>query len=450
MASKTLARPDILHDLGDGLVLRGARSQDREAVAAFHANTLLAVGETAPLERLYYFVLDLMSGEHPDCKPGDFMLVEETTSGKIVSSLGLISQTWTYDGIPFRVGQPDIVSTDPAYRRRGLVRAQMNEVHRWSAARGELVQGITGIPWYYRQFGYEMALSLDASRAGSRHHVPRLHEGASEPYSFRPATTDDLPFILEMYRRATSRSLVASLRDDALWRYDLEARSEKNGMRREFRVIETAGPAGKPVDLVIHWRRLWGSELGVSLYELTAGVPFLAATPSVLRYLDATGDAYAIRDGEDFGAIAFSLGEQHPVYETIPDRLPQVGTPYAWFVRVPALPAFVRHIAPALEKRLAASAQAGYTGDLKVSFYHTGLHFSFQDGRVSLDGWTPAEVEEGDAAFPDHTFLQLLFGYRSLAELRHAFPDCAATTEHARALLPILFPKRDSEVWAGG
>jgi hypothetical protein len=41
--------------------------------------------------------------------------------------------------------------------------------------------------------------------------------------------------------------------------------------------------------------------------------------------------------------------------------------------------------------------------------------------------------------------LQLLFGYRDLTELRHAFPD-VWTKGEARALLPTLFPRRASWV----
>ncbi len=448
MSQDTLAEQGTPHDLGDGLVMRKATSEDRERLADFHANTLLDIGETAPLERLYGFVLDLMSGEHPTFRPGDFTLVEDTNMRKIVSSMCLISQTWTYEGSPFKFGQPDIVSTDPAYRRRGLVRAQLSEVHRWSAERGELVQGITGIPWYYRQFGYEMALNLDASRQGYRPHVSRLKEGEPEPYRFRRATTEDVPFIMEMYRMQASRSVIASVRDEALWRYDIKGRRETSGFRAEFRVIET--PGGEPAGLLIHSRKLWGSGLGIRLYEVTPGVPFLAVTPSVMRYLDATGEGYAKRDGGEFGTISFNLGEKHPVYDTIPDRLPVVHKPYAWYIRVPDLPTFVCHIAPALEKRLAESAQGGYTGEMKVNFYRSGLHLRFQQGTISVEGWKPERVEEGDAAFPDLTFLQLLFGYRSLEELQHAFPDCSATTDEARALLPILFPKKDSNVWIGG
>ncbi len=193
-----------------------------------------------------------------------------------------------------------------------------------------------------------------------------------------------------------------------------------------------------------------GAELGVRLYEVRAGVPVLAVTPSLLRYLDKVGASYAQRDGEEFARLVFILGERHPVYDTIPDRLPKLGLPYAWYIRVPDLPAFVGRIAPALERRLAASAQAGYTGDLTLSFYRTGLRLRLDKGRLTVEAWTPERVEAGDAAFPDLTFLQLLFGFRSLDELRHAFPDCSASTDPAQVLLPILFPKQPSDVWSGG
>jgi hypothetical protein len=40
-------------------------------------------------------------------------------------------------------------------------------------------------------------------------------------------------------------------------------------------------------------------------------------------------------------------------------------------------------------------------------------------------------ADDGDVCFPDHTFLQLLFGYRSLPELEYAFPDCAVRDQPA-------------------
>jgi len=44
------------------------------------------------------------------------------------------------------------------------------------------------------------------------------------------------------------------------------------------------------------------------------------------------------------------------------------------------------------------------------------------------------------------TFLQLLFGYRSVEELRYSYPDIWVANDRARALLKSLFPKQVSSV----
>ena len=56
--------------------------------------------------------------------------------------------------------------------------------------------------------------------------------------------------------------------------------------------------------------------------------------------------------------------------------------------------------------------------------------------------------ERQHATFPPLVFLQLIFGYRSLAELSDAFPDVRAGQGEVVALLEALFPKRHSRVAA--
>jgi hypothetical protein len=65
-----------------------------------------------------------------------------------------------------------------------------------------------------------------------------------------------------------------------------------------------------------------------------------------------------------------------------------------------------------------------------------------------VEAWDPTpQGHSGDAAFPGLTFLQLIFGYRSLEELQYAFVDCFTSNDTARALLNCLFPKQVSSVW---
>jgi hypothetical protein len=415
-------------------------------LAAFNAEIHRGPGSTAPAAGMAAWTRDLLRGDHPTVAPGDFTVVEDTRRGAIVSTLCLISQTWSYDGIPFGVGQPELVGTHPDYRRRGLVRAQFAWIHRWSAERGQLVQGITGIPWYYRQFGYEHGgLALGAGRTGYLPHVPELKDGQPESYRLRPAAEADIPLLMELAARQAARSLVACVRDEALWRYELTGRDEGSDEWHAWRIVDTA--AGEPVGVLGHPGRLWGKALAARTYELRGGVSWLAVTPSVARYLVATGREYAARDGRECAGFSFMLGTEHPVYEAFTDRLPRTVPPYAWYLRVPDLPRFLRRIAPALERRLAESPLAGHSGHLKLSFYRDGLRLAFERGRLTgVEPWQPSPADEGAAAFPGLTFLQLLFGYRALHELRYAFADCWVEDDEPGVLLASLFPKRPSDV----
>jgi hypothetical protein len=168
----------------------------------------------------------------------------------------------------------------------------------------------------------------------------------------------------------------------------------------------------------------------------------------VIRYLHAVGKAHASRDQDEYDAFGFWLGRTHPAYEAVPSRLPYTRRPYAWYVRVADLPGFLRHVAPALERRLATSVVAGYTGVLQLSFYRSGLRLVFQQGSLrASEAWQPTPEDRGMAAFPDLTFLQLVFGYRTLEDLRYAFADCWVEQDATRAVLEALFPRQDSDVW---
>ena len=78
----------------------------------------------------------------------------------------------------------------------------------------------------------------------------------------------------------------------------------------------------------------------------------------------------------------------------------------------------------------------------------SGIRFTFQAGRVmQLTDWTPNDVEDGDAAFPDLTFLQLLCGRCRTEEVTARFVDCWTNGTTPAVLLDCLFPAFTSEVW---
>lgn len=433
----------ILRDLGAGLILRRSTPGDAEALADFNGE-LHGDDETDRI-RVAAWTRDLLTRPHPTFDPRDFTIVEQVESGRIVSTMNLIPQTWTYEGIPFQVGRPELVGTLPEFRGRGLVRAQFDQIHAWCAERGLVVQAITGIPYFYRRFGYEMALDHEGERVGYEVHVPRLKTGEPEPFRIRPAGEVDLPFLARVYEQTQARYPIVCQRTPGEWNYELNGRSEKNANRLESRIIENE--SGDPVGYLMHMHFLAMKGLYAFAYELAAGQSWLAVTPSVLRYLWSTGQSYAGQEAGPCNAFGFILGTQHPAYEALGNRAPIVKRPYAWYLRVPDLPGFLRHIAPALEGRLSASIAVGYTGKIRIDRFSHMLVLGFERGRLTAadeEARNPSDI--GDLGLPELTILQLVFGRSSFDELRAAFPDAYVENDEARLLLNILFPNKPSNV----
>ena len=431
----------ILRNLGNGLTLRRSMPDDAEALAEF--NRAIHSDNEQDGQCLSSWTRDLLCGSHPTFRPDDFTVVEESSTGRIVSTMNLISQTWSYEGIKFGVGRPELVATLPEFRNRGLVRLQFEEIHKWSAERGEMVQAITGIPFYYRQFGYEMALDLDGRRFGYEAQLPKLKAGETELYTIRPADESDLPFIENMYEQMKNLSMIACERTPELFRYELTAHKSHCWLHC---VIENT--KGEQIGVFRHPAYNRHHSMFADRYELQPGVSWLDVTPSVVRYLWAKGQEFAARDGDEFNAFGFLLGAKHPAYDALGDRLPTVRDPYAWYLRVPDLRGFLNHIQPVLEKRLAESISVNHSRELHISLYRTGFRIVIERGKIaSIESWKPTPKEEGDAAFPGLTFLQLLFGYRSFEELIYAFADCWCNSDEVNTLLGILFPKKLSNVY---
>ena len=145
MAERTETRK-ALKQLGDGLLMRQATPDDAERVAELNA---IADGSAdEPNEEVRCRTLVMMSGSHTPVQPHDFTVVEDASTGMLVSSLCLMSETWSFDGLVFDVGRIELVNTHLDYRNRGLIRAQFEIVHEQSRLRGDKATVVFGIPWY--------------------------------------------------------------------------------------------------------------------------------------------------------------------------------------------------------------------------------------------------------------------------------------------------------------
>lgn len=455
---RQLAEPTYRDDLGNGLIRRWSTAADQPKIAE-RMGIVYRNGPDRPvLPRSLDLARVLMRGDFPYMGPGDFAVIEDTSKPErpIVAYTCLWRLEWSIGGIRFGVGQPEMVATDPTYRNRGLVRALFEMIHARSAAEGHLVQAITGIPYFYRQFGYEYVLDLEGSRIVPISAFPQKREDGAEPYHLRLAVLDDVPQLTAIYAQACEDSLVRNEAGEEVWRHYMTAWDDpvarQNPLntvlhRRLYAIVDNEG---RLVGSVQAASKRWSEKLGVQLLLGDHSVNWHMAAPCLLRALQSIGEQTPATEENQkpFGAIEFMLGRSHPLYTVLDNKVTlRTVPPYAWYLRVPDLPGFLRHITPLLEARLAQSILTGYTGEIKLDFYRGGLHLVFEHGALTtIEPWqAPAYGDEADAGCPPLVFLQLLFGYRSLAELRAFYADVWANADSA-LLIDILFPKQPSTV----
>lgn len=440
-----MEEPTTPRILGDGLALRWSKAADTEAIAELVGHVFRDRPEDGPNPLPSAYARTLMSGRSPIMTPNDFAVVEETAGdGRIVACACLLAQTWRYGSVVFKVGRPELVATHPDFRRRGLIRAIFAALHARSSARGDLAQAITGIEYFYRQFGYEYALELGGGRVSYFTIVPEAKPDAPDLYRLRRAEAADVPFLSTLYERACTRSLVSAEIGPGYWRYKLSSAPTSD---EDWAIHLIVDSAGSPRGYVSVEPFRLGPRLAVHQAETTAGLNLRAVAVPLLRALrDLAPTIQTTKPMEPPVGVTFILGTAHPLFEALGDVLPMVHRPYAWYVRVPDLPGFLMRLAPVLNERLAGSVVAGHSGALNLNFHRGGLRLTFEHGQLRrAEHWERGMWEEDHAGFPPLVFLQLLFGYRSLDELRGMYPDVHCSDD-AEPLLKALFPKAFSNV----
>ncbi|GAC1388570.1 MAG: hypothetical protein NVS4B12_02900 [Ktedonobacteraceae bacterium] len=437
-------------ELGNGLVLRWSTAADTAHIAQLVGLVFRDKESDPPNEHLSREVYELMSDKHPLMSSGDYGVVEDThkEGNPIVACTCLWRNRWEYEGIPFGMGQPEIVATDPNYRNKGLIRALFEMVHARSESEGHMVQAITGIPHFYRQFGYEYVLDLDGKRVVYTSQIPKAKEGETEAYTLRNATVEDVPVIQHIYSYRRKVGVVTSEVPDKYWLYEVQRVSNEQEKFPRIKLIVDMKNTVCGYIFVSAKRYKPGTNFDVYTLDFLPEVNLRTMLPPILRALYAYGSQLPIRtltEQVPLEQISLRLGRTHSAYDTLGNLAPFYEAPYAWYVRVHDVPAFLKHIAPALERRLEHSVVVGYTGELKIDLYRGGLRMVFEHGKlVTAESWrVPVYDSNAGAGFPQLVFLQLLFCHRSLDELRSIFPDVWAEGD-TEVVLKALFPAQVS------
>jgi len=437
--------------LDDNLTLRWATLADNDQLVELAFHTLDEGDENAPFVKIY--VQDWVYGKFPILRHEDMTVVEDTDTGKIVSSMCLFSETWRYGETPIKVGRPELVMTHEDYRRRGLIRNQFEIIHALSQQRGEVMQVITGIPSLYRFIGYELSLELGGGYRIYPPSFPKLKDEFADDYRLRePANEADWAFIRELHEANTRTMLFSMDAPESTWAFEFDGYTDGSDGKFHWLIIEDK--AGGALGYVHHDHVFWGPVMDINFLALKPGVGYLNLLPHLLHGLWQVAQRKFVEDtfnhpAEEVRGLYLRLGREHPLYDAIGRDMMLKAPPYAWYVRFPDEAIYLNAIKPQLERHLSESVGVGFNGELKLNFYQRGAHIKFQDGHLTIDNWQPPDGSTGDAHFPANSFWSLICGKKTTAQLNDEIADCWMS-RRARVLLDCLFPEFTGQVWVVG
>jgi predicted N-acetyltransferase YhbS len=391
----------VNQSLPEGLVLRTARPSDLDQIAAL----LTERGEPADAVDHRLVVEDEDAG-WDTCA----VVVEKD---RVVSTVTLLDETLFLADVPIPAGQVELVATDREYEGRGLVRALMQWAHDRSASRGHLVQVMIGIPYFYRQFGYQYAIPIPVGRD-----VRELPPSDGD-HVVRAAQSDDIGAMAALQDAVQRGYDVRMPHTPACWRW-LLARDGSSQL-----IVERGG---EPVAT----GRITPPEDGeVVLGEIAAVDP--AAAGALLGYASTAAGAATLKVMERRG---YPTGDALERYLAPPPRQAA-----RYYVRVPDVAALLEHLRPVLSARLAASDFAGQTGDIIVSFFRYHVRMAFTNGKVGEPrpgGAMQAPASVGGAGVAPDLSGSLLFGPEGITGLAEVHADVYYGPNEA--LMSVLFP----------
>jgi predicted N-acetyltransferase YhbS len=401
--------------LAGGLEVRQATDDDVDAIVALNVDAFGAQDEADVRNFL----------ARPAIRDGWSVV---TDGDRLVSAIARIGHRMQLDGLEFDASQIEYVVTDPSYRRRGLVAAQMRWQHRASAAEGVHLQLIGGIPYFYRRFGYGYGLEPPTLFLFDADVVSAAADGSD--VTVRPARVTDVDALVELERERPIQCLRV-VRDAGTWSLIVDRCAHSD--HAHLLVAEHR-------NRVEGWALVFDhpNESRTFLHPSVARRP-AAVAPLVAHAVAIAGDHTLIGFDSPGTVFAPQLRELGAEFEF----------GHGYYARIADPVAFLRLVEPLLSARLSASDLADAEGTLALSFYADGAALDYASGSIVEVRRIPGEEDPTDTGgigvAPD-AFPALVLGRWGARGLEERVDDVFIGRD--KHLMNVLFPRRPSDVAA--
>ena len=363
--------------------------------------------------------------------------IRNLDSGTIVSAASAIPSVWMYESVPLNNLELGWVGTLKEYRRKGLARALYTHFEE-ILHRGEYhMSTIMGIPYYYRQFGYDFILPMDRTVRLRLDQIPVPKDKARKSIDFREANQDDIPNLMRLYNEHNRKMLVHAARTKGLW--ELQERFHRE-FEQEFKtmVLERDGKVEGYFRLSVRGEKKQAPQgLWLSVMESS-----ITTFDDVLQTLQYLRDRAAEENASRIDLAGPAVNNLCRVAQNLGGHA-DIGWKYQ--IRIPNMTRFLEQIRPAIESHLIGTMFEGLTRELAINTYEHCYLLSFVNGKLApVKDFGIQEVGEyRNFRAPPNDLVRLVLGDYTIEELRNQNIDFIVSKE-LKPLVETLFPKRDS------
>jgi predicted acetyltransferase len=327
-----------------------------------------------------------------------------------------------------KVAEMGCVATLREFRHQGLQKKLVKEFDRQVVEQEYDLCAIEGIPYFYRQFGYEYALPLDEQTRIRFDQIPDYQN----QLIIRPFSEKDVPTAMQLLSQTQSKFYVHSVRSEQLWKMQQET-GIIAADKFDAYSIENSGQT-------VAYVRIIKKPNAKELVLAEASDADTQVNKCILKFLKEV----AGQNGLD------TLVSRLNHYDALTEQLLALGAieqipPYAWQIRIVDYARIFEKMKPLFEKRLSeSSAYAQLTQTLNFNFHRFAVEVDISSGKI-ICIQKIEECEDRSVRFNPLVFTKLLLGYRNREELEAMYPDVIVRPSH-KQLVDVLFPKLPSYI----
>lgn len=336
---------------------------------------------------------------------------------------GAVGSTMMVHPVLYRIGsvtvpgnQVEFVATYERCAGRGLVRRQFEAATEAMLKRGELISMIVGIPYFYRRFGYEYAVTVPDMQVI----LAGVELPTDDTLVLSDATVDDVRVIQELQASAQESADVAASFPDDVRRWFVESPNYRSVIARR---------AGTPVGMV----RAYHADDEMWAFEVVASQPeVLGALLSAVRGTGSIGVLH--RPASPAGVFIGSFGETSDNTE-------------AYYGKVLDTEALLNALRPTFDQRLAEIGLDDLTHSWMLSTYVASYRADVVNGTfgpITSGPGIQAPASKGGSGVPPDLIATMILGRDGITELNRWHGDVHLGKQ--AAIMDALFPPQEVDI----